>query len=135
MKKRQQRARPALATTPANDQPLLSPDADPLEEINRLLVNQVLKLLRQIDKEEGEITIPQRINGLKAASTILVVFHKLKEAAREPEHEPGSAVRQYTEAFQSAYASTRRATDSGPTAVDTILADLDGDDSAGDEAA
>jgi hypothetical protein len=108
-------------------------DRELLDQCLRNILTQTLQLQTDLAAEiDSPFTVPQRINGLKAAATILAVYVKLRELKKESDEQPGSAVHKYAAAFKDAHAARRRETDTGE--LDAALADFERDDTEGDGA-
>ena len=110
-------------------------DLDPLK-VNERLYRQIAKLLDQLeegDKEEGGITIPQRINALIAVGRVQIMFANLRKAAANDAGDPGSEVRKYSEAFSKTNGARRGKAGSRPAFI-PIDSGGDGDDDGPDAA-
>jgi hypothetical protein len=104
---------------------------DPLR-VNERLYKQIARLLDQLEKNDSEITIPQRINALIAVGRVQIMFSTLRKASdrERDDSAAGSEVRKFEAAFARTNASRRRATGgSRPGAADDV--DAAADDATG----
>lgn len=105
------------------------------ENVNSRLYHQVSELLRQLEENNAEITIPQRINALIAIGRIQTIFLNLRLKDKPDESAAGATVRKYAGAFEAHDARRRKATARAAAAAaeddgDDIFADDDEADSA-----
>lgn len=94
---------------------------DPLR-VNERLYKQIARLLDQLEKNDSEITIPQRINALIAVGRVQIMFSTLRKATARDRDDAnaGSEVRKFEQAFARTNAARRR-TGNGPGATAAAL--------------